>query len=333
VSAMTPGIPPIPPELGDEPDARELERIWAELEAVRPAPVPVEATDQDWANLRSRMGTSALARELELRSRHHPEPTSTSSPQSRSVAPAGRAISFRRGLAAAAVLLLLATGSLTLLGLPGGAVARPGESVVVTLPDGSMAELNSGSSIRWRRSIVPGASPPRSYRLSGEAFLSVVAGDRPFMVETFNAQVTVLGTRFNVRAREGIGAGTEVVLEEGRVRLAHRETGAAVELSPGEGAEVTLGAQAPGTPEPVEVDRMLVWRERGFSAVEYPLADILAELSLRYAVEIGLAGGVDGLQRLTVHYARLGDLREVLSDLATARGLRFRETNGGFEVY
>lgn len=323
MSAMTPGIPPIPPELGEEPDAPELERIWAELEAVRPAPVPVEATDQDWAGLRARMATSALARELEVRSR----------PRSGSSSPVGNTGSFRRGLVAAAVAALLMTGSLALLGLPDGAAARPGESVAVNLPDGSRAELNSGSSIRWRRSILPGASPPRSYRLSGEAFLSVVAGDRPFVLETFNAQVTVLGTRFNVRAREGSGAGTEVVLEEGRVRLAHGETGVAVELSPGEGAGVAPDARAPGTPEPVEVDRALVWRERGFSAVQVPLAEILAELALRYAVELGVAGGVDGSQRLTVHYARLGDVREVLSDLSTARGLRFRETNSGFEVY
>jgi transmembrane sensor len=327
---MNAGIPPIPPELRGESDPSELERIWAELEAVRPAPVPVEATDQDWAELRARMGTSALARELEVRSRPHPGPTGAPSPGLPRGVPEGRVLSFRRGLAAAAVLLLLATGSLALVGLPGRAVALPGESVAVTLPDGSRAELNSGSSIRWRRSVLPGASPPRSYRLSGEAFLSVVAGARPFVVETFNAEVTVLGTRFNVRAREG---GTEVVLEEGRVRLAHGETGVAVELSPGEGARVPVGAQAPEAPEPVEVDRVLVWRERGFSAVQVPLSGILAELSLRYAVEIGLAGEVDGSQRLTVHYARLGDLREVLSDLATARGLRFRETNGGFEVY
>lgn len=330
---MNAGIPPIPPELRGESDASELERIWAELEAVRPAPVPVEATDQDWAELRARMGTSALARELEVRSRPHPGSPTAPSPRLRREVPEGRGLSFQRGLAAAAGLLLLMTGSLALLGLPGRAVALPGESVAVTLPDGSRAELNSGSSIRWRRSILPGASPPRSYRLSGEAFLSVVAGDRPFVVETFNAEVTVLGTRFNVRAREGIGAGTEVVLEEGRVRLAHGETGVAVELSPGEGARVPVGAQAPEAPEPVEVDRVLVWRERGFSAVQVPLSGILAELSLRYAIEIGLAGEVDGSQRLTVHYARLGDLREVLSDLATARGLRFRETNGGFEVY
>lgn len=321
MSTMPPSIPPFPPEWREEPDAPELERIWADLEAARRAPVPVEATDRDWAELRTRLGTPALARELEARSR----------PSSHSGARTSSAL--RRPLAAAAVLVLVLAGSLALLGLPAGIEALPGETVSATLPDGSTAELNSGSSIRWRRSILPGSRPPRAYSLSGEAFLSVVPGARPFVLETYNARVTVLGTRFNVRAREGVGSGTEVVLEEGRVRLSHVDTGASVELAPGEAATVEESAAGPGVPRPVEVDRVLAWRDRGFSAVQDPLAEILEELSLRYGVDVGLADGVDGAQRLTVHYARLADLREVLSDLSTARGLRFRETNGGFEVY
>lgn len=330
---MKPGIPPIPPELGDEPDVQDLERIWRDLEAARPSPVPVESTDRDWAELKARMGPSALAHELEVRSRPHSIGSPGSSPRGGGSGRAPVPSAVRRTLAAAAVLLLLVSGSLALLGLPGRAVALPGESVTVTLPDGSVAELNSGSTLRWTRSILPGASPVRTYRLAGEAFLDVVPGERPFVVETHNAQITVLGTRFNVRAREELGSGTEVVLEEGRVRLSHGGSGESVELAPGEAAVVDSGAVAPGLPRPVELDRALVWRDRGFSAVQYRLSDILGELSLRYGVEIGLADPVDGSQRLTVHYARLGDLREVLSDLSTARGLRFREMNGGFEVY
>lgn len=321
MSTMPPAIPPFPPEWGEEPDARELERLWADLEVARPAPVAVETTDQDWAELRTRLGTPALARELEARSRPSPHSGVWAS------------AALRRPLAAAAVLVLVVAGSLTLLGLPAGIEALPGETVSATLPDGSTVELNSGSRIRWRRSIMPGSSPPRAYSLSGEAFLSVVPGAGSFVLETYNARVTVLGTRFNVRAREGVGSGTEVVLEEGRVRLSHTGTGAAVELAPGESAAMSEGAAGPAPPRPVEVDRVLAWRERGFSAVQRPLEEILLELSLRYGVDIGLTDGVDGAQRLTVHYARLGELREVLSDLSTARGLRFRETSGGFEVY
>lgn len=334
MNTMPSGVPPIPPQWRDETDALELERLWVELEAARPAPVPVEATDRDWAELRSRMGTPALARELETRSRRISGAV-MATPASMEERSRGRGISgpFRGALAAAAVLVVILTGSLAVLGIPGGVVALPGELVTMALPDGTRAELNSGSSMRWRRSILPGAPAPRSYRLSGEAFLSVVPGERPFVLETYNAQVTVLGTRFNVRAREGTGTGTEVVLAEGRVRLAHSATGASVELSPGEAAGVAQGSVSPGLPRPVEVNRMLAWRAQGFSALEQPLSDILQELSLRYAVDIALAGGVDGSQRLTVHYSRLGDLRAVLSDLSTARGLRFRETNGGFEVY
>ena len=306
---MSAGIPPLPPSLGDEPDRDDLERLWVELEPARPHPLPAGDTDRGWAELRGHLESARV-----------PSPRSWAG-------------GLRSGLAAAAVLLLLLTGAVTWVGLPTGVEAPPGTMASFTLPDGSTADLNSGSRLEWRRSLLPWGDPSRTFRLEGEAYLSVVSSSRPFVVETFNARITVLGTRFNVRAREGIEPTTEVVLEEGRVQVAALAGGDGVELAPGQGSAVLPGAAAPQAPSPVPVDRALLWREQGFSVVDRTLTVVLEELSLRYGSEIRMGDEVDGAQRLNVHYGRLGNPRDVLSDIAVARGLRFRETSTGFEVY
>lgn len=306
---MSAGIPPLPPSLRDEPDGDDLELLWVELESARPRPFPTGDTDRGWVELQGRLDASRVQRSRDGTG------------------------GLRSGLAAAAVLLLLLTGAVTWVGLPSGVEAPPGTMASFTLPDGSTADLNSGSRLEWRRSLLPWGDPSRTFRLRGEAYLSVVSSSRPFVVETFNARITVLGTRFNVRAREGIEPNTEVVLEEGRVQVAALDGGPVVELAPGEGSVVLPGAEAPRDPAPVQVDRALLWREQGFSVVDRTLRSVLEELSLRYGAEIRMGAAVDGLQRLNVHYGRLGNPRDVLADIAVARGLRFRETSTGFEVY
>jgi ferric-dicitrate binding protein FerR (iron transport regulator) len=60
----------------------------------------------------------------------------------------------------------------------------------------------------------------RRVRLVGEAFFEVEEHSTPFIVQTFNAEVTVLGTTFNVKAwPTSLDPATTVTLESGRVAL------------------------------------------------------------------------------------------------------------------
>src|SRR5690606_12487557 len=121
--------------------------------------------------------------------------------------------------------------------------------------------------------------------LSGEAFFAVEPGGRPFVVETFNAEVTVLGTRFNVRARRGHGeASTQVTVTEGRVRVF--SGGEAVELAAGEGSAVEDAA--PSAPAPVPVEVAEAWQTGGFAVRGLPLPAVLAEVERRWGVDVAL---------------------------------------------
>ena len=59
-------------------------------------------------------------------------------------------------------------------------------------------------------------SESRKVFLSGEAFFDVKKGINPFIISTEYAEITVLGTKFNVRSRED---GFEVGVNEGAVKV------------------------------------------------------------------------------------------------------------------
>jgi len=69
----------------------------------------------------------------------------------------------------------------------------------IVLPDGSVVNLNSGSSLKYSSSDFNAGS--RSVLLTGEGFFSVTKDSkRPFYVTTPGIKVKVLGTTFNVKA-------------------------------------------------------------------------------------------------------------------------------------
>ncbi|MEM1043104.1 MAG: FecR domain-containing protein [Bacteroidota bacterium] len=212
------------------------------------------------------------------------------------------------------------------------AEAAPGERVSVALPDGSRVELSGGSEIAYRSGFRAWFFRPdaaRRVELRGEAFFAVETAPRPFVVETFSASVTVLGTRFGVRAfADDPGPATRVMLEEGSVRVATRDGAAPVVLRPGEATAVAAGA-APAAPAAVALNQALAWRSGGFAVEDEPLAVVLREIERRYGVEVQAAEGVP-LDRPLTFYVGERSVEALLSDIALAAGLRVERLQGGY---
>jgi transmembrane sensor len=313
-----------PRMLADEPDADELEAVWSALEATRTDPISPGKTDDAW---------EALSRELGLGATDAPE---VSSDVPARHAPSSSPLATRAGwLRVAAVVAVFLGGGTLWYKIPVTHSAPAGERVAVTLPDGSDVQLNAGSVLRHRRgfTVVPGvAAGVRSVRLDGEAFFDVEPAGRPFEVEAGEARVTVLGTRFNVRARTGSSAPVRVEVAEGRVRVATSPAVRAVELEAGQRVEASAGSDVL-VPESIPVDRIASWRSGGLSATEESLADVVAELSVRFGVNVSLAASVDGSVRVTAYYPLVTGVEQVLTDLATQQDLRVRRTADGWELF
>lgn len=96
--------------------------------------------------------------------------------------------------------------------------AQSGENKFMTLPDGSSIVLAPGSGLYHRDDWL--SKPVKHLRLEGEALFSIAPGEQSthpkLVVETDDGTTAVWGTRFSVST---LGEGTQVVLEEGEVRV------------------------------------------------------------------------------------------------------------------
>ncbi len=83
----------------------------------------------------------------------------------------------------------------------------------IQLIDRSTVWVNEKSTVKYFDEV---PSKERKVFLDGVAFFDVEKSDKPFVIETDNAVITVLGTKFNVNADKD---GTTVMVKEGKVQL------------------------------------------------------------------------------------------------------------------
>lgn len=178
--------------------------------------------------------------------------------------------------AAAAVLLILVAVRFL---LPTDDVIKTqyAQQVAYVLPDGSIAHLNDGSSIRLRSSRF---NENRQLRLQGEAFFEVEKGST-FIVETSNGSVEVLGTSFNVYAR---GDALEVHCNTGRVQVM---TGQDTTILTA-GKHVVRNASGGLIEGEFNVSSEGDWTDGKFEFKNKPLSRVFSELERQYDVEVKL---------------------------------------------
>ncbi|WP_235293502.1 FecR family protein [Portibacter lacus] len=93
-----------------------------------------------------------------------------------------------------------------------------GKTFTVVLSDGSTVKLNSGSTLKFPEKFTSDLDT-RSVVLEGEAFFDVEKNEKqPFIVQTSDMNIKVLGTSFNVSAYAD-DASVKTILVEGRVNI------------------------------------------------------------------------------------------------------------------
>ncbi|MGI9174810.1 MAG: FecR family protein [Rhodothermales bacterium] len=313
------------------PKARALEEAWRLAGHSAPyAPHP-DATRKaaTWAALSAATQNAPAPQRKERLAPQRPDVLSLR----RTAARAGRpalALRARTPLAVAALVLIVGLGLWSLL-RPTTLSAPYGETLTATLPDGSRAELNSGSTLTYAAAF---DKAERRVRLRGEAFFSVERGERPFVVETANAEVTVLGTRFNVLAWPNLSADrTTVAVASGQVRVAARQGDAqAVTLGPGQQSVLAAGAVAPSLPQPLAAGEAAAWRSGTFAMTNRPLGAMFDEIERRFDVRIEANAAIRA-RRWTITKHPPITPGALLRDICVPNHLRYRPTANGFEVY
>jgi ferric-dicitrate binding protein FerR (iron transport regulator) len=108
-------------------------------------------------------------------------------------------------------------------------VALKGNHTEYRLPDGSQVSINADSKVSFKKK---GFLSKRQLYMEGEAFFSVEKGS-PFVINTKYADIKVLGTSFNVFAREN---SFKVSCVTGKVLVTANKK--SVTITPGESAEL-----------------------------------------------------------------------------------------------
>ncbi|NOX18961.1 MAG: DUF4974 domain-containing protein [Chlorobi bacterium] len=195
----------------------------------------------------------------------------------------------------------------------------------ITLPDGSTAKLNSGSEIKFPKDF---EGKSREIKLRGEAFFSAVKNGTPFIVITGNSRTTVLGTKFDVRFREGV---TKVTVKEGKVKLEPKEASSGgVILTKNLSASI-LENMKPSAIDTVDADYLTGWLDGKLAFRSSPLKEIVGELERYYDVPVTLSGSGLNSLKLTGTFNN-ETIDAALSMICMALNLDYSKTENGYLI-
>ncbi len=148
-----------------------------------------------------------------------------------------------------------------------------GENQKITLPDGSQVSLNANSRITydedWNRTL----------SLEGEAFFEVTEGSK-FTVNTAGGTVEVLGTSFNVFARD---QDLVVACKTGKVKVDVARKSYTEVITPGE----TISSMK-DTVKKLKIEPLMIgkWQTGEFYFENRPVTEVLNEIQRQYQVTI-----------------------------------------------
>ncbi|GEM_PF-1135055 len=153
-----------------------------------------------------------------------------------------------------------------------------GEIKEFSLPDGSLVTLNGNSTMSYAATWTE--TETRVVKLQGEAYFEVKkkpATQTKFQVITRDLIVEVLGTAFNVNTRQ---EATKVFLEEGVVKLNLVDQKASeLYLAPGELVSYSTEKKLLLSPQKVENELQVSWKQGILTVKDAPLKEILEKLA------------------------------------------------------
>ena len=161
-------------------------------------------------------------------------------------------------------------------------VTPTGGEYFLTLSDGTRVFLNAASELKYPVEFVGGK---RVVDLNGEAYFEVRKDSlRPFIVRVNGAEVTVLGTSFNVNTYGDDGQ-IYTTLVNGSVRILSEKNGQEEVLTPGmQGVMNIQTGQL--TVREVDVESYVAWREGRFVFRTMTLDLIMRQLQRWYDFEV-----------------------------------------------
>ncbi len=201
-------------------------------------------------------------------------------------------------------------------------VAHPANFTVITLPDGTTVKMNASTRIEYPEHF---AADIRKVKLSGEAFFEVTRDTlHPFIIETANASVEVLGTSFNVSAYPEAGL-VEVNVKTGKVKLTQlaegNSTSKSAILPAGERGWLNVANGKMGH-DMIVTSNYSAWITKEIIFQRTPLTEAFSILEKTYHVKIKIENPEIGKIPYTANFANQ-ELDYIIDVLARTHQLKF----------
>jgi ferric-dicitrate binding protein FerR (iron transport regulator) len=191
-----------------------------------------------------------------------------------------------------------------------------------TLPDGTVGWLNSNSSVKYSGNF----NLDRQVTLNGEAFFDVFKDkSRPFVVNTNEVFVKVLGTRFNI-ASYANEKDVEVVLEDGSLVFNIKNIHKLCTMVPNDLITYDKTKQD-FSKETVQTQKYLSWTEGRLEFRNDPLDVISRRLERWYNIDIELNVNLKDDPRLRATFVNEG-FEEVLDLLRRSLPVDYKVEKG-----
>ncbi len=162
-----------------------------------------------------------------------------------------------------------------------------GQKTTITLPDQTIVILNANSSLSYRNNW--NKEKRRTVTLSGEAYFKVTHDrEKPFVVNTTDISIRVMGTTFNVKSYDE-DESVETTLVEGKVLIEKQRDSSAspevIELFPDQKATFSKNSNQIVLNE-VKTETEAAWVKGSLIFDDEPFSEIVKDLERWYGAKI-----------------------------------------------
>jgi len=206
-----------------------------------------------------------------------------------------------------------------------------GKTSEIYLSDGTKVHLNAGSRLVYPESFV---DKNREVFLVGEAFFEVAHHkEHPFIVQTTDVRVKVLGTQFNVSAYPSDNI-IETVLTEGRVRLEQNNSrlfDESQELLPGQLAAFNKSSREIML-ENVDTENYTLWKDGMFKFESTDLNRVIKRLERFYNLSFHYNDPLLGMIKISGKLEFSNNKSETINRVATVASVNIEQRGDNYFV-
>lgn len=157
----------------------------------------------------------------------------------------------------------------------------------IILPDGTKVWLNAASSLHFPTAFT---GRERKVEITGEVYFEVAKNkDLPFRIKAHDAEITVMGTHFNVNAYDDEAA-IKTTLLEGSVKISNRNNSNM--LQPGQQAIVDNSNGNMYMLDDADVEEAVAWKNGRFQFNKADIPSVMRQIARWYNVEISYEGNI-----------------------------------------